>query len=115
MAKPPDPNLPPDAKLTRLQAQRQLGLWAPNDIVVGIVILLSLFALVVWWIVGDLTALQCLCVLMFDVLLALCQVVILIYRVLIFILDMHASVETLPPAAARIAAAFLQGKPADKS
>lgn len=111
MSNPTD--TPEVQKMTRFQAQRLLGLWAPHDFVVGGLLVLSFVVLIVWAVVGDISAMQVCGVLLFDVVLALTQVIVLLYRCMTYILDLHASVETLPEASARIAAAYLQGKPVE--
>jgi hypothetical protein len=109
MARPVDP-VPEGAQITRFQAQVKFGLFAAHDAVMASLLVLSWIVLAVWCFVGVPTLLQMLLLLVFDVLVLQVWLVVLVYRCLVFILDLNADINLMPEAAARIAAGFLQGK-----
>ncbi len=88
--------------MTRFEAQRKLGLFAPHDFVTLGIIVISLVTLFFWWLFGQPTLQQVLLVMGMVIILLLVWVVILCYRILVFQLDMQADINLMPETAARI-------------
>jgi hypothetical protein len=110
MAKPVDP-VPEGTPVTRLQAQVHLGLFAAHDwVMLGLVALsLVLIGMFAAW--GDLTIPKTIICLLSACFFLLAWLVVLGYRCLIFILDLHSDVALMPEAAARIAVGYFEGRP----
>lgn len=103
--------------MTRFEAQRKLGLFAPHDFVSAFLVLgLSAWAFA-WVALGEPTLIHLACVMFGAVFVFMVWSVVLIYRAIIFVLDMQADVNLMPEVSARIAAGYLRGvgaPPADK-
>lgn len=97
---------------TRFEAQRNLGLFGAHDLVSVIFLFLSwigwsvsliLFVdpmpwkVILGWAVVNLVVAQI-------------WIIILVYRGLVFVLDLHAEIALMPEAAARIAAGYFEGR-----
>jgi hypothetical protein len=100
----------PEKPLTRGQAQRQLGLFAPHDycmlgLIIGLWVTLGF-----WRLFGAPTALELLALAVVNVVLAQLWLIALAYRCLVFILDLHADISLMPEAAARIVLGFREGR-----
>lgn len=115
----PDTIPAPEAPLSRFEAQRKLGLFAAHDIVMFSFIVLCLaanlislagFALFRW----DVNWMKMLLVFNLALVLGVAWLVVLVYRILVFILDLHAEVALMPEAAARIAAGYFEGRKPSK-
>lgn len=100
----------PEKQLTRFEAQKRLGLFATHDYAMLFLIAATILTMVAYAVFGKPTLgyllLGC-CVVLFWMLLWL---VVLVYRALVFILDLHADVALMPEAAARIAAGYFEGR-----
>lgn len=96
------PDKPDEKPMTRFEAQRKLGLFAPHDFVTLGIILLSLVTLFFWWLFGEPTWVQVLLVMGAVIMLLLAWIVLLCYRILVFQLDMQADINLMPETAARI-------------
>ncbi len=96
------PDKPDEKPMTRFEAQRKLGLFAPHDFVTLGIIVASLVTLFFWWLFGQPTMQQLLLVVGLVVILLLTWIVILCYRILVFQLDMQADINLMPETAARI-------------
>ena len=96
-------------KPSRLQAQISFGLFAPHDVFSAVVVIAAMaYAAVSWFVYGELArALACAVLSLFTL-----QVwtVLLVYRVAVFVLDLHSDVALMPESAARVAVAYLSGK-----
>jgi hypothetical protein len=110
----PDTIPAPEKPMTRLQAQRKLGLFAPFDITIFVfVVLLTLASLVTF--VGaafgvEVNYPKATLILCADILLCLAWLIVLVYRAMVFILDLHSDVALMPEAAGRIAAGYFEGR-----
>ena len=96
--------------LTRFEAQRKLGLFAAIDYTILGVIAFAWITLGFWKLFGDPTAVQLLAMAVLNVFLTQIWAIILGYRALVFILDMHSEVALMPDAAARIVVGFWEGR-----
>lgn len=94
--------------MTRAEAQRKLGLFAPHDYVTMGLVVFSWMTLGFWAFFGDPTLLNVLGIVIFNVVLMQIWLVILVYRVLVFVLDMQADVNLMPETAARIAVGYIR-------
>jgi len=102
---------PPVAEpLTRFQAQRKLGLFAPHDFVMLVLIICAWVVAGFWKLFGDPQPLNLVAVILASILLAQCWMIVLIYRVLVFVLDVQADINLMPEAAARIVVGFWEGR-----
>jgi hypothetical protein len=99
--KPAQPKVPQPA-MTRFEAQRKLGLFGPHDYVTLFLIVSSLVTLFFWWLFGEPSAVRVLAVLAGIVILMLFWIVVLCYRILVFLLDIQADINLMPETAARI-------------
>lgn len=106
----PQKDAQPEKPMTRFEAQRKLGLFAPHDYVTVILLFILWITLAYWWLFGTPTANQLIGFALFNIFLMQAWSIILAYRCLVFCLDIQADINLLPEAAARIAAGFLQGK-----
>jgi len=111
----PEDTIPaPEKPMTRLEAQRKLGLFAPFDITIfAFVVLLTLASLVTF--IGaafdvEVNYPKATLILCADILLCLVWLIVLAYRAMVFILDLHSDVALMPEAAGRIAAGYFEGK-----
>ena len=101
--------------MSRFQAQRRLGLFAMHDaamfaaIVFGIVVLILQGCLLQ---PDNLLLFRAKLLLELGVVIlcALAWLIVLAYRILVFILDLHGDVALMPEAAARIAASYIEGR-----
>lgn len=106
----PDPaKVPPVEKLTRFDVQRKLGLFAPHDAVTAGLLLLGAVTLIFWCIFGSPTLERVMAFGLLMLLVMVAWLILLVFRVLVFVLDMQADVNLMPETAARIAAAYLSG------
>lgn len=110
MAKPVDP-VPEGTQFTRLQAQVNLGLFAAHDWVMLMLAVGSAGCIALLGIFGQLTILKAIVCLLCSCFFLLAWLIVLIYRCLVFILDLHSDVALMPEAAARIAVGYLEGRP----
>lgn len=109
------PVKPVDKPPTRFEAQVALGLFAAHDYAMAILCVVSLVVIGLYTFLAVepnwFRVLACLCgVVIFQ----LAWLVVLVYRAMVFVLDLHAEIALMPEAAARIAVGFLQGKPLSK-
>lgn len=88
--------------MTRFEAQRKLGLFAPHDYVTLALALTALVTLFFWWVFGQPTMTGVLLAMGALIILFQIWIVILAYRILVFMLDVQADVNLMPETAARI-------------
>ena len=98
--------------MSRSEALKKLGLYAPHDFVSGTVAILLVLGAAVCLVVALDHPMLILGLLLSAVLVLLQWLIVLIYRVGVFVLDTHADISLMPETAARIAVAFLKGQPA---
>lgn len=113
----PDPTKAPPAveKLTRFDVQRKLGLFAPHDAVTAGSLILGVVTMIFWCIFGSPTLERAMAFGLLLLIVMVAWLIVLVFRVLVFVLDMQADVNLMPETAARIAAAYLSGsKPVSK-
>lgn len=108
MAEPPV--LAPEKPLTRFQAQRKLGLFAPLDYTAIILIAFIWMTLGFWKLFGNPEPIHLVALAIVNIFLTQCWVMVLLYRVLVFILDVQADINLMPEAAARIVLGFWEGR-----
>lgn len=109
MAQPPA-NDKSEPVMTRFEAQRKLGLFAAHDYVMLTAIVLVWVTLGFWSLFGSPDALHLLAAAAVNLFLTQCWLVVLIYRCLVFILDLQADINLMPEAAARIVLGFWEGR-----
>lgn len=88
--------------MTRFEAQRKLGLFAPHDYVTITLIGAILVTVFFWWVFGQPSLPGLLLAVGGLILLFQIWIVVLAYRVLVFMLDMQADINLMPETAARI-------------
>ena len=98
-------------KLTRFEAQRRLGLFAKWDVtmmilLVGVWVVLGFY----WWFKPEPNSTALIAGLLFSILTALLWLIVLVYRVLVWILDLQADINLMPEAAARIVLGYYEGR-----
>jgi hypothetical protein len=108
----PPVSLPPAAEkpITRFQAQRNLGLFAPLDYTVFALLLAAWITLGFWKLFGTPETIQIIVLALVNIFLTQCWLIVLAYRCLVFILDLHADINLMPEAAARIVLGFWEGR-----
>lgn len=110
MAEQPQPILAPEVPLSRFQAQRKLGLFAPLDVTIVIVMIASWVTLGFWQLFGAPQPLQLIAFALVNIFLTQVWAIVLVYRCLVFILDLQADINLMPEAAARIVVGFWEGR-----
>ena len=112
MAQPQQPNavLGPEPVLTRFQAQRKLGLFAPHDYVMVALILMVWVTLGFWKLFGTPEPIHLIALAIVNIFLTQCWMIVLVYRCLVFVLDVQADINLMPEAAARIVLGFWEGR-----
>lgn len=110
MQSPTQNVLAPEPPLTRFQAQRKLGLFAASDFAILFLILCAWVVLGFWKLFGNPELKLLLAAALLSVVLMQVWVVILIYRCMVFVLDLHADISLMPEAAARIVVGFWEGR-----
>jgi len=88
--------------ITRFQAQRKLGLFAPHDYVMCSLITVAWVTMIFWAIFGSPGSIQLLAVAVMTMFFTQCWIIVLLYRILVFLLDMHADITLLPRSAAQM-------------
>lgn len=96
--------------MTRFEAQRKLGLFAAHDYVMLAFILFTLFVTVSYIVFSKASLVALILAALVLILLLLAWLVVLAYRIMVFVLDLHAEIALLPQAAARIAAGYFEGR-----
>lgn len=97
--------------MTRFQAQMKLGLFAPHDFVMGALIVFTWVATAFYWLFRPEPSLVwVLGALLLSALFLLVWLVVLAYRIMVFLLDIQADINLMPEAAARIALGYFQGR-----
>jgi len=110
-AQSPAPNvIAPEKAMTRFEAQRKLGLFAPHDYVMLSLIVLIWVTLGFWKLFGTPTALQLVALGLVNIVLTQFWMIVLVYRCMVFTLDLHADVALMPEAAARIVVGYWEGR-----
>ncbi len=99
----------PDKPLSRFEAQRKLGLFAPHDDAMLVLILLCWVTMGFWALFGQPSVYGLIAAALFTLLLTQLWLIVLAYRILVFILDVQADINLMPEAAARIVVGFYQG------
>lgn len=106
------PDTPAAPPVSRFQAQRALGLFAAHDYVMGAISIVGLLACFGYLLIAaEPDWVRFVAGLCLTVIFQMAWLIVLVYRVLVFVLDLHAEVALMPEASARIAVGFLQGKP----
>jgi hypothetical protein len=116
MAKPVEPAStakPGDViePITRFQAQRNFGLIAKWDVTMLALIALVWVNIGYYWFLRPEPSFNIVFFgLLLTILLAIAWLIVLVYRVLVFLLDMHADIVLLPEAASRIVLGYYEGR-----
>jgi len=110
MAEQPPNVLAPEKTLTRFQAQRKLGLFAPLDYTIFVLIMCGWITLGFWKLFGTPEPMQLVAAAVVNIFFAQCWIIVLVYRCLVFVLDVQADINLMPEAAARIVVGFWEGK-----
>lgn len=110
MAEQPPNVIAPQVPLTRFQAQRKLGLFAPLDFTILAVVVMVWVTLGFWKLFGDPEAVNVVAMVLVNIFLMQCWIVVLAYRCMVFVLDAHADISLLPESAARIVVGFWEGR-----
>ena len=109
MAQPPDVT-GPSKPLSRFEAQRKLGLFAPHDMVMLGLIVMVWITLGFWKLFGSPEPYHLIALAIVNIFLTQCWIAVLTYRILVFILDVQADINLMPEAAARIVLGFWEGR-----
>jgi hypothetical protein len=96
--------------LTRFEAQKKMGLLSGIDYTAFVVIVVSSLVFTCWCFFGNPTLMQVFACFLAFITLLMSWTVILIFRVLVFILDLRAEVNLMPEAASRIVLGFYEGR-----
>jgi hypothetical protein len=111
MAKPVDEIPAPPKDMTRFEAQRRLGLFAKWDVTMLVLVLLTWTVIGFYWLFRPEPKFDSVILgFLVSTVLLLAWAVVLLYRVLVFLLDLHADISLMPEAAARIAAGYFEGR-----
>jgi len=100
----------PEKPMSRFEAQRKLGLFAPLDFTMAALILFSWMTLGFWKLFGAPTANELIAFAIVNVVVTQLWIVVLCYRVLVFVLDLGADVNLMPESAARIVVGYWEGR-----
>jgi len=95
--------------LTRFEAQRKLGLFAPLDYTAVLIICALWVTMGFWKLFGDPTVGQLCAFAVINIAIFQIWLAVLAYRCLVFILDVQADINLLPEAAARIVVGYWEG------
>jgi hypothetical protein len=107
-----NPELPKEGeKLTRFQAQRRLGLFARWDITM-LVAIASVWIVTgfYWWFKPEPVFASIIFSMLVSILLAISWLIVLVYRGLVWLLDIQADINLMPDAAARIVLGYYEGR-----
>lgn len=110
MADQPPNVIAPEKQMTRFQAQRKLGLFAPLDYTALFLILAAWITLGFWALFGTPTPLHLVAFGLVNVFLTQVWIIVLVYRCMVFVLDAHSEINLMPEAAARIVVGFWEGR-----
>ena len=103
-----EPGVPP---ITRFQAQRNFGLIAKWDYtMLGLMVFVWVSIAYYWFLRPEPSFNVIFIGLLLTILLAIAWLIVLVYRVLVFLLDMHADIVLLPEAASRIVLGYYEGR-----
>lgn len=103
-----EPGVPP---ITRFQAQRNFGLFAKWDVTMLVLMVLVWMNIGYYWFLRPEPNFNVIFFgLLLTILLAIGWLIVLVYRVLVFLLDMHADIVLLPEAASRIVLGYYEGR-----
>jgi hypothetical protein len=98
-------------KLTRFEAQRRLGLFAKMDITVAVLLIFMWVVVLFYWCFRpEPNFMTVIAALLGSILLASVWTIVLIYRILVWILDLQADINLMPEAAARIVLGYWEGR-----
>jgi hypothetical protein len=100
----------PEKPMSRFEAQRKLGLFAPLDFTMAALILFSWMTLGFWKLFGTPTANELIAFAIINVVVTQLWLIVLCYRVLVFVLDLGADVNLMPESAARIVVGYWEGR-----
>jgi len=100
----------PETPMTRFQAQRKLGLFAGLDYTVAALLIFSWMTLGFWKLFGHPELLQLVVFAIVNIVFMQLWIIVLVYRVLVFVLDIGADINLLPEAAARIVVGYWEGR-----
>ena len=110
MAEQPPNVLAPEKALSRFQAQRKLGLFAPLDYTILAIIVGAWVTMGFWRLFGAPEPLHLIALVLVNIFLTQIWLIVLVYRCLVFVLDVQADINLLPEAAARIVVGFWEGR-----
>ena len=96
--------------LTRFQAQRKLGLMAPLDYTAIGVICFLWMTLGFWKLFGHPEPIHLLAMAMVNICVTQIWMIVLMYRILVFVLDLGADINLMSEAAARIVVGYWEGR-----
>lgn len=110
-AKNPQENVPLQVPpMTRFEAQRKLGLFGGIDYLFAALLFLAWVTLGYWVLFGSPTVLHVILTVLFNFLITQVWIILLAYRVLVFIMDLGADINLMPEAAARIVIGYSEGR-----
>ena len=104
------PVIAPEKTLTRFEAQCKLGLFAPHDYVMLFLIVAVWITMGFWKLFGTPEPMHLIALALVNIFLTQCWFIVLVYRAMVFILDLHADISLMPEAAARIVLGFWEGR-----
>ena len=100
----------PEKQLSRFEAQRKLGLFAGLDYTAAALIVFLWLTLGFWKLFGNPEPIHLIAMAIVNIVLMQVWMTVLLYRVLVFILDVQADINLLPDAAARIVVGYWEGR-----
>lgn len=96
--------------MSRFEAQRKLGLFAPHDYVMLVLIVGIWVTMGFWQLFGAPQPLHLVAAAIVNVFLTQCWIIVMVYRCLVFVLDVQADINLMPEAAARIVLGYWEGR-----
>ncbi len=111
MPNPPDIPVKETEHLTRFKAQLKFGLFAKWDYtMLSGIVAIWLITGFYWWFRPEPSFQVVIVALLASILLGIGWLIVLVYRVLVWVLDVQADINLLPQAAARIVAGYYEGR-----
>jgi hypothetical protein len=100
-----------DPPMTRMEAQLKLGLFAKWDFTMAVAIVLLWVVVGFYWLFRPEPSITSVIIgLLASLIIAFMWLIVLAYRALVFILDLHADINLMPEAAARIVTSYFEGR-----
>ena len=100
----------PDKPLSRFEAQRKLGLIAAIDFTLLGLICFLWITLGFWWLFGSPEAMKLVAFAIVNITITQAWLIVLAFRVMVFVMDLGADINLMPQAAARIAISYWEGR-----